>query len=97
MCRQGPDGHNKPIPEGEDFAVGGVAALAAQPGAASQEALDRALALRLQQEDAMLLSANAARSAPRPVPIASAYRPGVTANGGPPPPTFASAAPFADR
>jgi hypothetical protein len=46
---QGQDGHIKPIPEGEDFAVGAAPALAARSGGIDQEALDRALAVRLQQ------------------------------------------------
>ena len=46
--RQGPEGHIKPIPDGEDFAVGAAPAIAARSGV-DQEALDRALAVRLQQ------------------------------------------------
>ena len=45
---QGPGGHIKPIPDGEDFAAGAPPAMRAQTGT-DHEALDRALAVRLQQ------------------------------------------------
>ncbi len=45
---QGPGGHIKPIPDDEDFVAGAPPATGTQTGT-DREALDRALAVRLQQ------------------------------------------------